>query len=145
MRGTADFYEIKDYGVRWLGSILRNGDPYAIPYDILEQSPESFDYWLSKVPFSCSDEWPHLWNDSLCTEYIYYIDFGLINSLSFSYMEDIPIPHSRVYNFAGIRYHTILEYVNSRTNVLLNSIKNYKYKETFLTFKERAKNIKWIT
>ena len=86
----ADFY-IGIERQHWIGSLLKYGSPYHIPYEVmLEPSETSFVETLNgfldhhKYGIQQSEGWPHLWADSQMTDYVYYFENG---QLYFSMME----------------------------------------------------------
>jgi hypothetical protein len=79
----ADFYSGLNEEAEYLGTIYRYGSPWHMPMMILlsstkEEFKEGVSLYLENkelVPFL---EWPHLWPDSLGTDYSYFFHEGRV-------------------------------------------------------------------
>lgn len=82
----ADFYIGIDKYAKWIGSLLKYGDPVSIimPRFLLSKNPveyeELFTEILEEVYYSAKPEdgWPHLWQDSQMTDYSYHLFNGKV-------------------------------------------------------------------
>lgn len=75
----ADFYTGYGSNSEWLGSLLKNGSPWYIPLEVLIQVnkimfEENTLEFLRKNDGYIRDDhdpWPHEWEDSQLTDYVY--------------------------------------------------------------------------
>lgn len=82
----ADFYIGIDKYAKWIGSLMRYGDPVSIimPRFLLSKNPveyeELFTEILEEVCYNVKPEdgWPHLWQDSQMTDYSYHLFDGKV-------------------------------------------------------------------
>ena len=84
----ADFYIGIDKYAKWIGSLLKHGEPFYVPSRILLMT-NPVDYeeifieltTLKKFIYNSvtqEDGWPHLWQDSQMTDYSYHLFNGKI-------------------------------------------------------------------
>ena len=79
MGTRADFYTKDKDGMKWVGSIMKDGQPWNIDLDILIQINKTMfevlvkTFLIMKVD-SVRDYWPWLWPDSFMTDYSYIFD-----------------------------------------------------------------------
>jgi len=82
----ADFYIGIDKDAKWIGSLLKYGDPVSIviPRFLLMTNPvdyeELFTELLEELYYGVKPEdgWPHLWQDSQMTNYSYHLFNGKV-------------------------------------------------------------------
>jgi hypothetical protein len=86
----ADFYIGIDKYAKWIGSLLKFGQPIHIPTKILlVTNPIEYEEELNDLIFhrvyhdiykgvSTENGWPHLWEDSQMTEYSYHLFNGKV-------------------------------------------------------------------
>jgi hypothetical protein len=82
----ADFYIGIDKYAKWIGSLLKKGDPVSIVMSrfLLTKNPveyeELFTELLEEVYYSVTPEdgWPHPWQDSHMTDYSYHLFNGKV-------------------------------------------------------------------
>jgi len=84
----ADFYIGIDKYAKWIGSVLKYGEPFYIPPRILLMTnpvdyEETFIELTTTMIFvyhtiTPEDGWPHLWQDSRMTDYSYHLFNGKV-------------------------------------------------------------------
>ena len=84
----ADFYIGIDKYAKWIGSILKYGEPLFVPQRILLMT-NPVDYEETFIELTATmnyiynnvtpeDGWPHLWQDSQMTDYSYHLFHGKV-------------------------------------------------------------------
>ncbi len=82
----ADFYIGIDKDSKWIGTLLKHGDPVSIILSriLLTINPieyeELFNEVLEELYYSAKPEngWPHIWQDSQMTDYSYHLFNGKV-------------------------------------------------------------------
>ena len=84
----ADFYIGIDKYAKWIGSLLKYGEPFYVPPRILLMTnpvdyEETFIELATTMKFvyhtiTPEDGWPHLWQDSRMTDYSYHLFNGKV-------------------------------------------------------------------
>ena len=84
----ADFYIGIDKYAKWIGSLLKYGEPLYVPPRILLMTnpieyEETFIEQAKQLNFvyntiTPEDGWPHLWQDSQMTDYSYHLFNGKV-------------------------------------------------------------------
>lgn len=92
---TADFYLVRGLDFEWVGSLKDKGSPTYTPYDVLVQEDElNYLFEVDDFLMHCGKDgviekegWPHQYDDSRLTEYVYYF-FTSMGRVLFSISED---------------------------------------------------------
>jgi len=79
MGTRADFYTKGKDGMKWIGSVMQDGQPWNIKLEILIQNnrimfEEFVKTFLIMRVYSERKNWPWPWQDSLMTDYSYIFD-----------------------------------------------------------------------
>lgn len=91
---TSDFYLINLSSMEWIASTIREGEPIYIPYEVVIQNDE-INYLFELENFILHSEdgviqrdgWPHQYEDSRLTDYVYYF-FNSMGRVLFSLGEE---------------------------------------------------------
>jgi len=83
----ADFYIFSNGKLDWIGSVLKNGEIWKVLFDILLQEnqtgfeEEVFEYIRKQnrngIIASKRGNWPHVWQTSELTDYVYIFDSNI--------------------------------------------------------------------
>ena len=94
MGTRADFYIKGNDGMKWIGSLMENGEPWNIDLNILIQInkvmfEELVKTFLIMRVYSERKDWPWLWQDSFMTDYSYIFDEEKGKVIGYSAVEKI--------------------------------------------------------